>query len=296
MGLRKNPPKPARDVIPVTVGDSAGTNVATLKELDVVCTAIEETFARLYTLYNNATQAYVEATCHKGPRASARVMAWEMSNRPHVLRRVREYETAAAAATVIDYAAILDHDRQIVEGHKHADEITQHVWQCCRWCNGESHRYQWVDHAEFFQAIATAAAENEKRLAKKQPELPMPDDSGGYGFSVLNDPNITCPRCEGRGVQITVIADTTKLTGPARVIVKGVRVTNNGSEVLLHDIDKAKDRLLRAGGIYKDDAASVARGAAAGAAAGMVAATVAAAAAAKVMSFEEASRLYLELA
>lgn len=267
----------------------------TLQELQVVLTPLEEAFARNYVLYNNATRAYSDATQHRGTRNSARVAGWEMVNRPHVLQRIRAFESAAAAAVVIDYSAILDHDRQIVEGHKHADEITQHIWQCCRYCNGVAHKYQWIDFEEYLAALGDAQNKNEERQVRRQSEIPLPTDDGGYGFLPSNEPNILCPHCEGRGNAITVIADTTKLEGPARAIVKGVKVTANGIEVLFHDIDKAKERLLRAAGMFKDDAASVARGAAAGAAAGATAA-IAAANAAKEMTPEQAQRLYLELA
>jgi phage terminase small subunit len=267
-----------------------------LQEIVKQLTSLEESFARHYVLTNNATKAYMLARPdYPGRRATARVLAWELANRPHVLQRVRAFEAAAAAAVVIDYAAILDHDRQIIEGHKHADEITQHIWQCCRYCHGVEHKYQWIDYPEYLAALTTAEEKNEERRARKLGELQLPADDGGYGYLPANDPDVTCPHCEGRGHAVTVIADTTKLEGPARAIVKGVKVTASGTEVVFHDIDKAKERLLRAAGMFKDDAASVARGAAAGAAAGATAA-IAAAKASQEMTSEQAQRLYLELA
>lgn len=269
---------------------------ATLQELDITLTTLEEAFARQYVLCNNATKAYLLASnAQHASRNAARVHAWELANRPHVLKRVREFESAAAAAIVIDYAAILDHDRQIVEGHKHADEITQHIWQCCRYCHGVGFRYQWIDFEEYGESLKEADRKNEERIARKLGAQELPTDEGGYGFLPGNDPNVFCPKCEGRGRAVTIIADTTKLEGPARAIVKGVKITANGTEVLLHDVDKAKDRLLRAAGMFGDDAQSVARGAAAGAAAGATAA-IAAAKAAEAMTAEQAQRLYLELA
>ena len=295
---QKPAPPSVRDL--ARVGNSSEpAPPATLQELLLQLTPVEEAFARLYVLYRNATRAYVEAQQFTGKRSSARVYAWEMSNRPHVLQRVREYESAAAAAVVIDYAAILDHDRQIVEGYKYADQIMQHVWQCCRYCYGAEHKYQWIDFEEYLAALSKATEENELRRARKLDENPLPSDVGGYGFDPGAEPNYHCPKCEGRGTQVTMVADTTKLEGPARVIVKGLKVTSNGGlEVIMHDVDKAKERLLRAGGYFKDDAASVARGAAAGAAAGATAAIAAAKAAEAVkdMTTEEAMRLYLEMA
>lgn len=298
--------KLASPVIPTLLAPATGVGTSVvpagtpvLQELFVQPTVAEDSFARLFVAYGNATRAYIEATQFKGMRSTARVKACEYSNRPHVLRRVREYESAAAAATVIDYAAILDHDRKVVEGHMYADQITQHIWQCCRYCNGVEHQYQWIDFAEYLAALSMAEDKNEERRARKLGELPLPLDAGGYGFLPSAEPSITCPHCEGRGHAITVIADTTKLEGPARAVVKGVKVTANGIEVLFHDVDKAKERLLRAGGIFKDDAASVARGAAAGAAAGATAAIAAAKAAAALdgdMTAEQAQRLYFDLA
>lgn len=292
------PPVPSSDVVPVgtTEGSAVLAPVPTLQELHVELTPLEEAFARHYVLCNNATKAYLQARGdgYNATRGAARVAAWEIANRPHVLRRVREFESLAAAAVVFDVAAILDHDRQIVEGFKHADEISQHIWQCCRYCHGIEHKFQWIDYTEYLTALSEAEAKNEERRARKLGEHPLPDDEGGYGFLPGNEPNLMCPKCEGRGNAVTVIADTTKLEGPARAVVKGVKVTANGIEVVWHDVDKAKERLLRAAGVFKDDAASVARGAAAGAAAGATAA-IAAAQAVDSMNAEQASRLYLEL-
>lgn len=276
-----------------SVGESAGT--PTVAALHVVSlTGLEEKFCQLFVLYNNATQAYVEAYQHVGPRNSARVMAWEVANRYHVRQRIREYEAAAASAIVIDRAALLAQDMEIIEGYRHADQVSRVEWICCRHCHGKDHKYQWIDYPEYLETLGRIAQENEERKASKRRLLEMPGDEGGYGFSPYNDPNVLCPRCEGRGSQRTVIADTSKLVGAAKAIVKGVRTTANGTEVLLHDYDKAKDRIYRATGMYPDDASSVARGAAAGAAAGASAA-IAAAKAASEMTAEEAQRLYLDL-
>lgn len=292
--------KAGRDLVPVGTGETSATlaRPATLQELDVVLTPLEEAFARHYVLTNNATKAYLLAhpTVVHASRNSAMVHAWELSNRPHVLKRVREFESAAAAATVIDYAAILEHDRQIVEGHKHADEITQHIWQCCRYCHGVGFKFQWIDFEEYGLALKDVDSTNEGRIARKLRPLELPTDDGGYGFLPGNEPNIMCPKCEGRGHAITIIADTTKLQGPARAVVMGVKTTANGTEVLMHSLDKAKERLLRAAGMFGDDAAKVARGAAAGAAAGTAAAMAAAKLAQTEMTVEQAQRLYLELA
>jgi phage terminase small subunit len=269
-----------------------------LQHYQLQLTPLEEKIAQGFVLCNNATQAYMDANPnYKGPRTSARHNAWEIINRPHVLVRIRALESEAAANVVIDYAAILDHDRAIVEGYRHADEVSWREYICCRYCNGIENKYQWRDFEEYLLAIQAAHVENARRVEMGKRELGLPSDNGGYGYDSRAEPNLFCPRCEGRGSALDCIADTTKLTGPAKVIVKGIRTTANGTEVLLHDIDKAKERLLRAGGYFDNsmDPKDIARAAAAGAGAG-AAAAMAAAEAVKTMTADEALRLYLDMA
>jgi phage terminase small subunit len=271
-------------------------DVPVLQELHVNLTPLEEKFARLFVLYSNATKAYVEAAAYTGPRHIARTLAWGASNRPHILRRIREYESAAAAAVVIDYAAILDHDRQVIEGYRHIDKAIQYIRQCCRYCHGVSHAYQWVDFNEYLESLGTAEDRNSQRRELGKSEAPLPTDEGGYGFDPQAEPNFMCVKCEGRGHAITVIADTTKLEGPVRAAIVGVKETRNGTELVLHDIDKAKERVLRSGGYLRSDASEVGRAAAFGAAVGASAGRAKQAAEdVTQMTAEEAQKLYLEL-
>lgn len=266
-------------------------------ELYIPLTAAEEAFARLFVVYNNATKAYIEAYAWDGKRYVARQNGWNLTHKPNVMQRIREYESAAAQRVVIDYAAILEHDNQIVQAQQHMDQVTQYIWQCCRHCHGEAHAYQWIDYGEFLKALQANQEENETRVESGQRIKEMPSEEGGYGFDPQDEPNILCPKCEGRGRQVAIIADTTKLTGPARAAVIGIKQGAQGQiEVLLHDVDAAKNRLLRAGGYLQSDSQAIARGAAQGAAAGAIMATQAAAERAEKLTTDEAQRLYLELA
>lgn len=264
------------------------------QELD----ARELAFAEHFAMNSNATLAYKHAyPCEGWKRHSITVEGWKVSNRPHVIRHVRALMSDAAAAAVVDVQALLANDRAIVEAYElYADQVTQHTLDCCRHCHGNEHAYQWVDEMEFYAALEAADVANDERIAHKQKPLPMPSDAGGYGFSRTNEPHYACPKCEGRGVPLATFADTTLLQGPARALVKGIKQGANGQlEILMHDVDKAKDRLLRAAGAFGDDAASVARGAAHGAITGAAAAK---AIAAKVgdMTADEARLAYLRMA
>ena len=258
----------------------------------------ELAFAEHFAQHNNATAAYKHAyPCEGWKRHSITVNGWQISNRPHVIRFVRALMSDAAAGAVVDVQALLAGDRAIVEAYElYADQITQHVLECCRYCHGAEHAYQWVDDMEYYAALEAADLVNEERIASKKRPQPLPTDIGGYGFSPSNEPVVTCPKCEGRGVPRVYFADTTLLQGPARALVKGIKQGANGQlEILMHDVDKAKERLLKAAGAFGDDAASVARGAAQGAAMGAAAAK---AIAAKVdaMSSDDARKAYLSMA
>lgn len=254
----------------------------------------EEKCAELFVLYRNKVKAYREAyEVSTIGRSTDYNNACNVIDRPHVLAYIDVLLSANAQAVNIDVSALLAADLAIVEAARHAGNITSHVWHCCRWCYGIDHKYQWRDENEYATALASwmdASALNAAREIKQTPE---PTDDGGYGFVPQQEPAITCPHCEGMGEQKTIIHDTSKL-GPAAPLYKGMKVTKNGIEVMLHDVDKAKERLYRATGSFGDDAASVARGAAAGAAVG---AAAAAALAGKVehMSADDARKAYLTL-
>lgn len=251
-------------------------------------------FARLFATQHNASQAYRESHDTSGmSRAALQQAAWRLAGAPRIVNAVRALNSEAARAVGVDVSSLLASDRELVEAFdKYAHELMQHVIECCRYCNGIGHAWQWIDLDEFLAALDQAEADNDERRKKQQRIKPLPDDRGGYGYKRSNDPSPACPKCEGRGHAATYFADTTKLSGPAARLFKGIKHTANGFEMLLHDVDKARDRLMRAAGAYGDDAASVARGAAAGAAAG---AGLAGALAKRIenMSEDEARKAYL---
>lgn len=297
-------PAPPDDTVANPVGELVVTpevaraaNVATLQRRMRPCTTREERFCELYVLYRNRLRAYREAFDVPAERPAQLVYAasYNAANHPWVQNRIRELHAAAAAAIVVDVAALLEKDRAIVEAAEYVNDLVRHVWHCCRHCHGAGHSYQWIDVNEFYVALAVNFDLNAERALKSKPPLPQPNDLGGYGFLPTNEPSLTCPKCEGRGTHLTIFADTTKLEGPAAVLYKGIEETKFGKKLLLHDVDKAKDRLYRAAGAFHDDAASVARGAAAGAAAG---AAIGRNTIERMegMTAEQAARLFLDLA
>jgi len=264
-----------------------------LAALEKPITAKERLFVEVYaTNGGNATWAYRDAYDVEGPRSAHHAVdACRILQKPGVQRYLQEIRSVAASAAAIDVQALLEKDREIVRAAEYAKSITSYRVECCRHCHGVGGAYQWIDEDEYSEAMCNVMDANAAREPTKQ--LAMPTDEGGYGFEHNIGPNPKCRRCKGDGVQTPVIADTND-HGLAAPLYKAIRITKNGVEVLLHDVDKAKERLLRAAGAFGDDAASVGRAAAAGAAVGHAAAQ-AVANRAKDMSADELRKAYLQL-
>lgn len=159
--------------------------------------------------------------------------ASEISQRPHVQRFVRALQEHAAASTVASKAQLIQMlwDRILADRR----ELVQHKRYNCRHCYGTRGEFQWKDETEYAMAMCAVLDFN----AKLPPEAhkPIPTDVGGYGFNAHAEPNPGCekPGCMGDGHGMTVVADTTRLTGGAALIYEGVKETKDGIQVLIAD-------------------------------------------------------------
>lgn len=266
------------------------------------CNAAEATFTEHWARSGNKAKAYRLAmnspSTARMPHAYNRGV--EYSQRPHVIEYFDALKALAAEHAVLDVQRLIERDMRVVaadDANAHA-ELVRYVWLNCRHCWGIGGAYQWIDEREFQMAMA-AWFDACGQLAPGQAAPPQPDGTGGYGFNAWNEPHEDCRQCKGLGQQQTIVADTTTLSDAAAALYRGVKQTQHGIEVLTHDTEKARDRLYKAAGVFRDDAASIARGAAAGAAMGAAAGTQAAnrkAVVAESMTDEQAARMYLELA
>lgn len=125
----------------------------------------------------------------------------------------------------------------------------------CRHCHGEGFAYQWRDVAEFIAAEMKFEARRAKAIAKGKgddfTEEP-PTDVGGYGFVRLREPNPDCRECEGDGHGYMHIHDTRRLTGAARLLYNGVKMTKDGLEALTLDRKHALDVVAKHIGVFKE--------------------------------------------
>lgn len=170
--------------------------------------------------------------------------ASRIAHLPHVAARIRQLQDEAAERTALPTAAARIQEMREME-LADANDIVAMKYGACRYCYGLDHRYQWADDLEYAQ-------ECDERVKLRQP---LPDMSGGFGFNPTLEAAHDCPRCWGVGLQRPFVADTTKLTGGARRLYKGIKIKGNGDiEILLHDQVKIRDMLNRVQGIYKDGA------------------------------------------
>ena len=266
------------------------------------CNAAEAVFAEEWARGGSKAKAYRRAMNYpdgqRVPHSFARAVVY--SQKPTVIEYYDALRALASENIVVDIERLLQRDARVVaaDDAQAYNELTRYVWLNCRYCWGVKGAYQWTDGDEFQRAMAAwFDACGSTPPDKSAPAQPC--DEGGYGFNHWNEPNESCARCNGLGRQQALVADSTQLEGAAAVLYKGIKQTANGIEVLTQDAEKARDRLYKAAGVFKDDAASIARGAAAGAAAGAALGARQADRAAVVaesMTDEQAARMYLELA
>lgn len=218
-------------------------------------TARQERFCQLWVRYRNQVIAYREA--YNVPpttlAVSAGTMAMRVARLPQVHARIQELGAIALAGVVLDVRELILQDFLIASADP--NDLVKLVRRNCRKCHGIGYEHQWADINEYVEACIAVMdfnAQLERMATAKRPPLkPMPSDAGGYGYHRGIEPNELCPHCLGVGEHETIISDTTKLTGAAKALYKGVKETKNGIEVLLHDQDAARARLAQYAGLAK---------------------------------------------
>lgn len=130
---------------------------------------------------------------------------------------------------------------------------------CCRYCHGIDHEYQW-DEREFERAIR-AAKTADLPPGKTEKDRKLPEAPGGFGWDRTADPHPDCPDCQGEGREDVHINDTRKLTGKAKALYGGVKVTKDGIEVKHRDQDGALMAVAKHLGMFKNEHEHTVKGA-----------------------------------
>jgi len=213
-------------------------------------TAKQLKFCALYATSRNGADAYAgsfnpsKATKRENlSRNAAKLLA-----DPEIALEVERITEAAArepGGAVYDAAWCRARWAQIAQAD--ARELIGLRIGCCRYCHGVNHGYQWKQR-EYLEALAEA-----ERKARKDPDAPMPDMGGGWGFNQTKPPNPDCPECHGEGLERFVARDTNNLSPSALLLYGGVKVKRDGYEIIIADRTKALENVTRMAGGYKDN-------------------------------------------
>lgn len=204
-----------------------------------------ERFCGTFVMTNNEMHAYRLAfvvdkaqTAHWVFKEARRLLA-----EPSVRARIQELRDAAADALSVSVKELMQDWHDIATADP--NEIVSHLRIACRFCWGVGHHYQWTTDLEYAEACDKAL--------RASTIAPMPDMSGGFGYSEQTEPNPVCPCCYGRGFSRVLIHDTTKLSPKARKLYMGAKQDRFGAvEVMMHSQEKARECLARTLGAFKD--------------------------------------------
>lgn len=129
------------------------------------------------------------------------------------------------------------------------NELTQLHRNCCRFCYGKDHNYQWRDAAEYRAAVLMA--EESAPSGDDAPPPRLPTNEGGYGFDPKLSPHAKCPKCDGDGVVDIYFADTRNLSDAGKLLFAGVKTTQHGIEIKMNDRMAAMESVAKHLGMYK---------------------------------------------
>ncbi|TFZ03075.1 hypothetical protein EZ313_17840 [Ramlibacter henchirensis] len=104
----------------------------------------------------------------------------------------------------------------------------------CRNCWGQYHGYQYTE-AEFERAFHEhVQSEAKRKRAEGEAYDPKPmREKGGAGYDAGRKPHPECPECSGRGNTRVILKDMRSLSPGARMLLRSVKVTKHGPQILL---------------------------------------------------------------
>lgn len=209
----------------------------------VALTPKQQRFVDEYLVDLNATQAAIRTGFSERTAYSS---GQRMLKKVEVARAIGAAQKDLSERTKITQDMVLK--RWWVIANAEVNDLIQYRRVCCRHCHGVGHDFQWTDVAEYQRAVIAAMPDEDD----EGPPKPMPSDSGGYGFNPTIDPHAGCPKCYGQGNAEPYVPDTRKLTGGARMLYNGIKVTDRGLEVKMLDRDKALENVARHLGMFVD--------------------------------------------
>lgn len=200
----------------------------------------------------NASRAYrVAYDCVTMSDKVVGKRAGELRNDPKIVALIDKMLERAQDGVLKNVKDVLNEFAMIATAD--VSEVVQYRRLNCRYCHGKEHQYKWKDEREYQLACDAQEEANRERgrMRPKRGPLPMPSDAGGYGYRFNMTPHPECPDCLGEGKGDVYIADTTKLKGPARRLVAGIKRTQHGVEIKMRDQSAALELVGKMLGGFK---------------------------------------------
>lgn len=171
------------------------------------------------------------------PRPGAAINSdiWKLNRNPKVTKRIRQLQAVSAKKLQVTREWLLEW--WFLRMTYDPAEITAWAVGSCRYCHGDGHNYQWRE-PEFMDAISEAEIT----------QAPLPDCSGGFGYSTRRPPHPDCPKCDGNGIGRSSFADTSELSPAARAGFEGVEETRQGIKIRMADRVVAAENFAKLSG------------------------------------------------
>lgn len=216
-------------------------------------TAKQKRFIEEYLIDLNATRAYKAAGYSVKSDNAAAVEGHKLLRNPKIASEVQKAMDERSERTEITADMVLRRWYDLAMADP--NELIQLRRLNCRHCHGVDYEYQWKDEKEYEDAVEAAIASAQVLSEKKGEtvEPVIPSAAGGYGYDRLADPDPDCPVCRGEGRLELHMADTRKLGPRARLLYAGVKQTQAGIEIKMHDQAKALENVARHLGMFKDE-------------------------------------------
>lgn len=200
-------------------------------------------FVDFYLQTGKVGESYEKSHGNKSPANATRLL-----KSPLVQQEISNRKAAISRAVDFGVQEVMREFLEIARADP--NELIQHRRVNCRYCNGKKFAFRWTDQDEYAEACAAVIDANARERNKRK-HKPLPDESGGYGFRRIDDPNPACPRCCGEGIPEVYIADTRYLSPSARKLYAGVEVkANGGIKILMRDQDAALRDFAKALGMF----------------------------------------------
>lgn len=202
-------------------------------------------FVQEYLIDLNATQAAIRAGYSE---KTAVVIGAQNLTKLNIANEIAKAQGQIAERASIDAVKVLKQLEDIATCDP--NEIVQARRECCRYCWGEGHRYQYTPQ-EFENRVEQHRIDCEE-AEKDGGDAPVFDPQGGIGFNPKRDPHPDCPECYGDGHLRVFIADTRKLSKRAKRLFAGIKQTRDGIEVKLNDQPAALVNIAKHLGMFTD--------------------------------------------